>query len=423
MRKTTVGIALFTLVGALLTACGQETLDSRQIDNNGGLAYKHGSTDPFTGVVAFKDTIPSNLQDYWTANIATVPGHPVNQVLSACEEHYVKGLPDGGAWCEGTGGHKAFVLHYKDEQFDGPSTLYNADTGELIKDQSWSAGKLEGTVKTYTYDGKQLISRVDWKDGLPDGTVQQWNTRGEATINAIYKAGQIDSGTFSTDDGTFKSTTEFRDGKPNGAFVKVLEQGDPLQKGVFADGQREGEWDDQSIGVTETYNQIHRSCWDAKIDLGHALTSPAHIDSHWKQGKLDGEAKAWDVDGKLLFDLHFSDGSLVGTNLVVNDSGTTQTFNLNAGHVVSEPVSASSSAVPSEAPQEPTKAQPGRASSISSPADALSGSVQILGTGNACLDDWEAAYRKERGDDAVIAYDQIDEWTEDCKQGKTAPKN
>lgn len=35
-----------------------------------------------------------------------------------------------------------------------------------------------------------------------------------------------------------------------------------------------------------------------------------------------------------------------------------------------------------------------------------------------CVDAWADAYRKERGDDAMIATDQINEWKGWCKAGK-----
>lgn len=37
---------------------------------------------------------------------------------------------------------------------------------------------------------------------------------------------------------------------------------------------------------------------------------------------------------------------------------------------------------------------------------------------DACVDSWVAAFRKVQGDEAMIAQDQIGEWTDWCKQGK-----
>jgi len=39
----------------------------------------------------------------------------------------------------------------------------------------------------------------------------------------------------------------------------------------------------------------------------------------------------------------------------------------------------------------------------------------------ACVEHWTDAYRKEQGQDTVVTQDQLDEWAQWCKQGKTAP--
>jgi len=38
-----------------------------------------------------------------------------------------------------------------------------------------------------------------------------------------------------------------------------------------------------------------------------------------------------------------------------------------------------------------------------------------------CVDQWVDAYRKDAGQDAVVTQDQLDEWTQWCKEGKHAP--
>lgn len=91
MDKTRVALATAVLVCAFLAGCSQETVDARQIDTNDGLVYKHGSTEPFTGNVVYKDTIPTALQTYWSTNTAGVPGRPtVYPNLAGCQEHFAK---------------------------------------------------------------------------------------------------------------------------------------------------------------------------------------------------------------------------------------------------------------------------------------------------------------------------------------------
>lgn len=37
---------------------------------------------------------------------------------------------------------------------------------------------------------------------------------------------------------------------------------------------------------------------------------------------------------------------------------------------------------------------------------------------DACVDKWVKAYRKERGQDAIVRYDFLNEWENECKAGK-----
>jgi antitoxin component YwqK of YwqJK toxin-antitoxin module len=357
MRKKQIALVAIMMICAGVMGCSRETLDSRQIDETGGLAYKHGSTEPFTGTVEFKDTIPNELQGYWTKNTAGIPGlPPVTTNLAGCEEHFTKGLVDGDATCIGTGGQPALSLHYKDELFDGPSKLYNLETGALVKDLTWSKGRLDGVVKVYTYDGKQMVNQVNWSDGSIDCSVKQWNAQGVQITDAAYKSGQIDHGTVGTDAGSVKTSTEYHDGTPNGVFTKLTDQGVVLQKGLYVDGQRSGPWEDSGLDAQNLISDINTASSILPVNY-HDMIEATRVESHWIQGKVDGEMKGWDESGKPFFDLHFSNGVLDGLNQVVTrDTGSMQTFNVNAGRLVAGQASTPNASATTG--QRPPDAQP-----------------------------------------------------------------
>ena len=132
-------------------------------------------------------------------------------------------------------------------------------------------------------------------------------------------------------------------------------------------------------------------------------------ETHWKQGKLDGESKEWDASGVLTSDKTYKDGQRLSDQSPSAKPSNPIQRALEGDVAPATPASVMASSAPS--------------TTVPAPAEASTSATQNPSTGNACLDEWEDAYRKERGADAVIAFDQIDEWTDECKQGKTAPKN
>jgi antitoxin component YwqK of YwqJK toxin-antitoxin module len=362
MRKKQIALVAIMMICAGVMGCSRETLDSRQIDETGGLAYKHGSTEPFTGTVEFKDTIPNELQNYWSKNTAGIQGVPlVTMNLAGCEEHFTKGLADGDASCIGTGGQTALTLRYKDEQLDGPSKLYNLETGALVKEVTWSQGRLDGLVKVYTYDGKQKTAEANWSDGSIDGSVKQWNAQGVQITDATYKAGQIVSGTIGTDNGTTRTSSVYGDGNANTSYTSSTEQGDILQKGLLVGGLRVGKWEDRDAAAAVIINQIVSGNGLLPV-TSDDIVKAARIESLWINGKIDGEMRGWYKDDKPFFIFHFSNDLLDGSiQIVTRPTGTMQSFVFKAGQLVPDPVASAGTVIPPAQPMpvEPLQKAPG----------------------------------------------------------------
>ncbi|MBB6248990.1 toxin-antitoxin system YwqK family antitoxin [Rhodanobacter sp. A1T4] len=309
MRKTVTAFASIALACAFLTACGQETLDSRQLDENSGLAYKHGSTTPFTGTVEWANQIPDALQQYWTNAV----GQTLSNNLATCKTQYKNGVMDGLATCSTSSGQKAFELTYQHEAYEGDSKLYNPNSGVLIREFHWSAGRLNGTAKIYTDDGKQLLQEVSWKDGAQNGRVRTWDVNGTPISDSIWSNGKIVSGKYAQNTGV----AEYKDGQLDGPATWTLPNSQAMfAKGSYSAGQRVGTWDDwgQSIGNTVGPSGI------ASLTFEPALAGPgdeflakvSHLVSNWINGRVDGAVRGYDGNDHLVFSCHVKNGLLDG---------------------------------------------------------------------------------------------------------------
>src|SRR6185312_14654604 len=102
-------LILLGVCALFLAACGKEVVDSRQIDVSDGLAYKHGLTDPYTGIVSFKgfDAMPEAIRTYWITKEKFGFEGWAQVALSAqvdCDVSYAKGLMSGPIKCTNQSG-------------------------------------------------------------------------------------------------------------------------------------------------------------------------------------------------------------------------------------------------------------------------------------------------------------------------------
>jgi antitoxin component YwqK of YwqJK toxin-antitoxin module len=341
LSRTKVAMAILSC--AVIAGCSQ-TIDSRQIDWNHGLVYKHGSTDPFTGTVAWKDEVPNDLIEIWGKQFE----YASRNLLASCEVHYTKGLIDGPTSCANAGGNTIMSVGFKDEKLDGAASFKNTQTGAR-KEIHFASGRYDGSVKTFGKDDKP-VDDSEWAAGVMDGHQRKWNAQGELVVDVMIKGDQILSGTVKTDhveanykDGQFDGPAAFYvlQMQANGQAGRAL-----IGKGNYEKGQRVGEWTDASddvAGVENIEKDRQRPTTiveQFKDQFGEALNQAIgqralrHIDhstSNWVAGQLEGPVKVYDAKNTPLLNFTVKNGKVEGPVNLVSADGQMQTFQFQGG--------------------------------------------------------------------------------------------
>lgn len=137
---------------------------------------------------------------------------------------------------------------------------------------------------------------------------------------------------------------------------------------TFKNGQPDGK---QEVYWGDAHKLVHVLNWsdgvaNGKEEAYDETTGKRTLEATFVNGKLHGAVKQWDASGSLVSEKTFDNGVEI---------------------VVAGGANAESGVIPAT-------------------------------NADSCVDGWKAAYRKEKGEDAVIAADQIDEWRSWCAVGK-----
>lgn len=153
LKKLIKPISL-TLVAGLLSACGAEEVDYRQLHTIQGLLYKVGEKEPFTGIV-------TNLP---TSNA------PIN--YGSCRTEIKTGLKDGLESCQYLDGKRHTETHYSKGNKHGDERRWLPD-GFQYADLHWANGNPDGLNKMWN-DKKQPVSEIQLTNGLKTGVEKLW---------------------------------------------------------------------------------------------------------------------------------------------------------------------------------------------------------------------------------------------------------
>lgn len=174
-RRTSVGWGLSVALGLLGTGCGGE-LPVSQVTEQGGLVYREGDEEPWTGGVV--EPFPEST-----------PGVAKGVFMRRSE-------------------YRGGVLH---------GTLREwAPAGVLILEKEMMDGKANGSVRSWYPSGLPRDSAGFAADAL-DGVLRRW-----------FESGQL------------RLEQEFRRGHAHGAFREWSENGQVIAEGTYADGTLHG---------------------------------------------------------------------------------------------------------------------------------------------------------------------------------------
>jgi antitoxin component YwqK of YwqJK toxin-antitoxin module len=199
---------------------------------------------------------------------------------------------------------------------------------------------------------------------LSDGSFKGGTPDGTQTIYSPKTGNKIGVATWS--DGVFNGKVERYD-PTTGALTR---------EGTLKDGKLDGVLvqysDDGKVKLRSTGYASDLKNGDEEV---YYPDGKPKEHSEWADGKLNGVVQRWAEDGSKAQELTYKDG------------------------------------VPVQSDADKL------AQALSSPVTPAAPTVDL----DACVNAWIAAFHKEQGEDAVVAADQTDEWTQWCQQGKQAP--
>lgn len=369
-----------------LCGCGPTVLDFRNAEMNNGTLFARGSNTPFTGKVTnVPNTIIFNDPDFKAIRDAVVSAYRQAVVMSETQPNI-----------EQIAG--ATVMLLRSTGLDLPSDEDNAvvfctinvDSGRLAGKVSCSAAGSDDVVletavgKNATFDG--LLNSYVHDDGkqypLVSATLSNGKLMGMLTI-------------YSARTHTVVASLMYANGLANGAADVFDENtGGKLEDATYVDGKLDGNVTDWAPGgkVIIGKGHISHGVFDGAQEIFDPATGNKTAEAHWANGKLNGVQRHWDAQGNLTAATNYQDGIPVQSDSASTDSASNQPGQ-----------------VPSTGNQSGAQTDTAQATTSQQPAENDS---------DRCVDAWIFAYRKEKGDDAIVSNDQVTEWESSCKQGK-----
>lgn len=112
------------------------------------------------------------------------------------------------------------------------------ETGELVLEQQWKRGKLDGVVKKY--DAGKLVSEATYKDGKADGKYTEYRDDKPSLIGQLVADRR--SGTWTAYDalGAVTLIATYKDGVLDGPWKQLVDGA--VVEGTMTGGRRSGTW-------------------------------------------------------------------------------------------------------------------------------------------------------------------------------------
>ncbi|CAJ2964021.1 lipoprotein [Burkholderia pseudomallei] len=374
--------ALGITIAVTLAACGNKILDYRNAQIANGKVYAANADEPFSGHLT---NLPegkllllspgffkiANLIDGVQTNFkARVPA-------ALCDIDVKAGYLDGKAVCKlPASSITRYEMTFKNGILEGEFVAYAPTQGnDRISSVTFENGLANGEQKVQNIITKNVVAVLHWQQGVKVGVQQGFDP---ATGNLIDES--------HTDE----------EGKADGEVIAKTPDGVVYYKVRYTHGKKDG--------VEETFDKA----------TGKPISRV-----EWKDGKQDGSAKEWDVDGRLKKDAVYGDGALIREDAqVVADRFSQDAYRscmeaAKLGTVIrnGKPVS------PAEQQAEcGLQAQAVREKELAY-KNANDSGAEKPASQAACVKHWTDAYMRDPMN-AGVTNSQIEQWEEFCSQGK-----
>jgi antitoxin component YwqK of YwqJK toxin-antitoxin module len=237
-------------------------------------------------------------------------------------------------------------------------------------------GFLDGDVTCEDPHNDLKIFQMSFVNSLLDGTFKEYlsNKDNHLVVQADFKVGLLD-GTEEVYSGKTQKLihrAHWKDGVADGVEERFEEEnGNVIFQGKNKNGLVDGNViqyspDGKAVIHKVSFKNGKKNDKEEQFNKNGKLIASAE----WNNDVLDGAFKQWDADGKLIVDKVFKNGLEVSDSLLTVSEKAIQ-------------------------PQSDTS------------------------TTNGCIASWIKAYRNETSQDAIVTADQMSEWGDWCKQGKS----
>lgn len=255
-----------------LAGCGDKTLDFRNAEINNGKVYAGDANTPFSGKVT---NVPAGTILGSQRGFGKLL-NTVNHVRPTTT------LGDMGmtSLCDAEAG---------DGVLNGKTVCKTAQSDTVRIEMNFSGGVLDGSFVVHDQNGSNTFVAQSFKDGEPDGKMKLYSPRtGKLVHTATWEAGVLNG-----EEEGFDETTGNRiliatlaGGKYQGEFTRDAPDGKQVvYRANFVDGQLDG--DEESFDPQ---------------------TGKMTGQAHYTNGKLNGVARAWDANGKLIAEKSYENG-------------------------------------------------------------------------------------------------------------------
>lgn len=349
--------ALIATTLLVLSGCSKPVLDYRNAEVVNGKIYSSAANKPFTGTVT---NFPDNEILKYQDGFAGF----ANILAQSAFPDDMRGARNLGITAQGmlTATTTAYCdVSVRNGLLDGKTICKAPHTDTTGTEMSFEGGSLSGEMTYYDFSlSPNRLSKGSFKDGTPDGT---------QTIYSVKTGNKI--GVANWSDGALDGRVE-RYNATNGALIR---------RGRLKDGKLDGEVVEYSDdGKAKLRTAEYTSGFQSGDEELYYLDGKHKEHSQWVDGKLNGTVRRWDENGNLIQELTYKNGVQVQSDAD------------KLRHALTDPV-------------------PAAANTAATPAANM----------DACVRAWTVAFRKERGEDAMVVADQLEEWKAWCKQGKEAP--
>ncbi|PRH49699.1 hypothetical protein C6V05_04215 [Burkholderia multivorans] len=274
LKRRSAALAAITLAATLLVGCKGDVLDYRNAQIVNGKIYTEKADEPFDGHLTNLPEGKLLLASTGFFKIANlIDGVQTNfkgRVPAAlCDVDVKAGYLDGKAVCKLPEPNIVrYEMTFKNGILQGEFLAYApTQDNDRISSVTFENGLANGEQKIQNIVTKKVAVILHWKQGVRVGIQQDFDP---ATGNLIDES--------RTDE----------EGKTDGEVFAKTPDGVVYYKARYSHGKKDG--------AEETFEKT----------TGKPISR-----IEWKDGKQDGSAKEWDVDGRLKMEAVYGDGALI----------------------------------------------------------------------------------------------------------------